>query len=242
VTGPKQIHTPVGTAPVLPVMVIAMGAYLTWFGVHYWRSDTAWPSDPVKAVLTGKSLPVKDTSAQEAALSGIVQDAQQAQAAKEAAAAAGLAGLAGLGGLLGPAAAMGGSVSGTEIANKALNYVGAGYVFGGKADRIGNWDCSSFVSYVLGHDCGLPLPGGKWGDPGFPPHAHGPATGNYMMFGKPVSASQVQKGDLVVNSEHMGIVVTAGTYMSAKTPSAGTGLGLYTDGFPGGAPVFRRVV
>src|SRR5581483_9875261 len=31
--------------------------YLTWFGVHYWRTDVKYPSDPIKGVLTGKGLP-----------------------------------------------------------------------------------------------------------------------------------------------------------------------------------------
>jgi cell wall-associated NlpC family hydrolase len=210
-------------------MIMAFGAYLAWFGVHYWRSDTAWPTDPLKAVLTGRPLPVPDRSADEAAVQSIVTSAQS------------YAGAQGSGSVT--AAPVGsGSATGEKIAAAALNYVGAGYNYGGPADRVGNWDCSSFVSYVLGHDLGLPLPGGKWGDPGMPPHAHGPATGNYMMFGRPVSASQVQKGDLVISSEHMGIVVTTGTYISAKTPQSGTGLGLYTSDFPGGTPVFRRVV
>ncbi len=43
--------------PVIPVAVVVAGAYLAWFGVHYWRTDVSWPSDPVKAVLTGKALP-----------------------------------------------------------------------------------------------------------------------------------------------------------------------------------------
>ena len=37
--------------------IAVTGAYLAWFGVHYWRTDVTWPSDPVKAVLTGKPLP-----------------------------------------------------------------------------------------------------------------------------------------------------------------------------------------
>jgi cell wall-associated NlpC family hydrolase len=213
-------------------MIMGMGAYLTWFGVHYWRSETAWPSDPVKAVLTGKPIPVPDRSADTAAMERIVRFAKPPGAS---------GGSAGSGGST-PARVGESKGGGDEIAAKALDYIGEGYVFGGPADRPGNWDCSSFVSYVLGHDLGHPLPGGKWGDPGFPPHSHGPATGNYMLFGKPVNASDVQKGDLIISSKHMGIVVTTGTYMSAKTPSAGTGLGLYTHGFPGGSPVFRRVV
>lgn len=227
----RQIQTPIGSAPVVPVMIMGMGAYLTWFGVHYWRSDTPWPSDPVKAVLTGKPIPVPDRSADEAAIKGIVASAQASAAS---------AGTGGTGGVSTGSVGSGGA-SGDAIAAAALNYIGAGYVFGGRADKVGNWDCSSFVSWVLGHDLHMPLPGGKWGDPGFPPHAHGPATGNYMMFGQPVTPSQVKKGDLIISSEHMGIVVTTGTYMSAQTPSSGTGLGLYTKSFPGGSPVFRRV-
>jgi hypothetical protein len=54
---PPEIRTPVGTAPLIPVVLIGIGAYLCWFGIHYWDSDTKWPTDPVKAVLTGKPLP-----------------------------------------------------------------------------------------------------------------------------------------------------------------------------------------
>jgi hypothetical protein len=53
-----DIQTPVGSAPVVPVVLIGIGAYLAWFGVHYFGSDQGkWPSTPVKAVLTGKPLP-----------------------------------------------------------------------------------------------------------------------------------------------------------------------------------------
>jgi cell wall-associated NlpC family hydrolase len=227
-----KIQTPIGTAPVLPVMLMTLGGYLTWFGVHYWRSDTRWPTDPLAAVLTGKEIPTADRSADEKAVHGIVTAAKTAAAN---------AGSGTVNQPTGPAASSQASGGGDEIAARALKYIGSGYVLGGQADRVGNWDCSSFVSFVLGHDLGYPLPGGKWGDPGMPPHAHGPITTNYMMWGKPVAASQVQKGDLVVSSEHMGIVVTEGTYMSAKTPILGTGLGFYTKDFPGGPPVFRRV-
>jgi cell wall-associated NlpC family hydrolase len=234
----RTIHTPIGTAPLIPVMVMGAGAYLTWFGVHYWRSDTPWPTDPLKAVLTGKDIPTPSRASDEAAIGGIVSSAQAASAAAAATSTAG-------GGLsnqpTGPAATTKAGGGGEKIAADALKYIGSGYVFGGNADRVGNWDCSSYVSYVLGHDLGYPLPGGKWGDPGFPPHAHGPATGNYMLWGKPVAAGQEKNGDLVVSVEHMGIVVAEGSYMSAKTPALGTGLGLYGKNFPGGTPVFRRV-
>lgn len=52
-----DVHTPIGDAPLLPVVMILAGGYLAWFGVHYWTSDVKWPSDPVKSVLTGQGLP-----------------------------------------------------------------------------------------------------------------------------------------------------------------------------------------
>jgi hypothetical protein len=52
-----DVKTPIGNAPVIPVMLIGAGMYLAWFAVHYFGSDTRYPTDPVKAVLTGKPLP-----------------------------------------------------------------------------------------------------------------------------------------------------------------------------------------
>ena len=231
----KTLHTPVGDAPLLPVLIMGFGFYLTWFGVHYWRSDTAWPSDPIKAVLTGKAIPEPDRSAGKAAIQRIVRDAEATATLPVAPPGPGNA-------PTGPAAGSQASGGGERIAAQSLKYMGASYVFGGPADRVGNWDCSSFVSFILGHDLGYPLPGGKWGDPGMPPHTHGPTTHNYLLWGKPVSAAQAQKGDLVVSSEHIGIVVgPGGSYMSAKAPLLGTNLGNYAQSFPGGSPVFRRV-
>jgi transglycosylase-like protein with SLT domain len=54
---PPAVRTPVGDAPVIPVAVLGIGAYLAWFGVHYWRSDVKYPTDPLKAVLQGSGLP-----------------------------------------------------------------------------------------------------------------------------------------------------------------------------------------
>jgi hypothetical protein len=71
----QKVATPAGDAPVVPVLILSLGAYLTWFGVHYWRSDTAWPSDPLKAVLTGKPIPVPDRSTGEAAIANLVSGA-----------------------------------------------------------------------------------------------------------------------------------------------------------------------
>jgi|SRR5581483_2595953 len=43
--------------PVIPTALLVSGAYLTWFGVHYWRTNVRYPTDPIKGVLTGKGLP-----------------------------------------------------------------------------------------------------------------------------------------------------------------------------------------
>jgi hypothetical protein len=64
----KRVRTPVGDAPVVPVVLIVGGLYLCWFAVHYWASDTKWPSDPIKAILRGEPLPVPDRSATDKAL------------------------------------------------------------------------------------------------------------------------------------------------------------------------------
>ena len=77
----KTVKTPAGTAPVIPVLLIALGGYLTWFGVHYWRSDTRWPTDPLKAVLQGKEIPVADKSGARSAIKGVVEGAKAGGAA-----------------------------------------------------------------------------------------------------------------------------------------------------------------
>lgn len=78
----RQLHTPVGDAPVIPVAMIVLGGYLCWFAIHYWASDTAWPSDPVKALLTGKGLPKPDKTALPQAIAGLQQNATSGQLAK----------------------------------------------------------------------------------------------------------------------------------------------------------------
>ena len=57
-------HGPAGDAPVLPLLLLGIGGYLAWFGVHYWRDKTtAWPTDPVKAVMQGKAIPAPSSAA-----------------------------------------------------------------------------------------------------------------------------------------------------------------------------------
>jgi cell wall-associated NlpC family hydrolase len=231
-----SIKTPLGDAPAIPVMLLMIGGYIAWFGVHYFKSDIKWPTDPVKSVLTGGAVTTatyQQEQQQQASLSAYVAsvsgDASSAGASGAAAAAGGLTG---------------GSGAGSSIATDAQKYIGAGYVWGGNASQIGDWDCSSFTSYVLGHDLNLPLPGGHWGDPGFPPHAHGPTTGSYALYGTQIDAAQVAAGDLVVWSTHMGIAIDGQHIVSARDPKEGVGIDSIldtTNGLGGEIVRFRRV-
>lgn len=215
-----RVQTPLGSAPLIPVIMIMTGVYLMWFGVHYWRSKAVnLPSDPVKSVLQGHGLPVPDKQPpyQDSVYTGggTVSDAGQSTSA---------------------------SATGSAIADDALKYVGQAYVYGGNADHPGNWDCSSFVSYVLGHDLGMPLPGGHWGDPGFPPHTHGPTTVQYLLYGTPINQDQVQAGDLVVWQTHVGIATSSSHLVSALGHAWGTVVTTIDGAAPTGETAhYRRV-
>lgn len=141
-------------------------------------------------------------------------------------------------------------VTGAQIAADAARYIGLGYVFGGDASAPGNWDCSSFVSYVLGHDLGLALPGGRWGEPGFPPTSHGPVVTSYAGWALAVtiSAAAAAPGDLICfvgtgASGHVGIVTGPNQMISALNPTIGTARTPIAGYGPYGAPlVYRRLL
>ncbi len=128
----------------------------------------------------------------------------------------------------------------SAIANDALQYVGDGYVYGGPSTP-NKWDCSSFVSYVLGHDLGMAIPGGSWASVTANGTQHGPASGTYMSFGTSVPLAQAQAGDLLATGDHIGICIGNGQMVSAQDEALGVGVASYTSGFPGGTPVCRRV-
>lgn len=212
------------SAPIVPLALLGIGLYLTWFGVHYWARG-GWPTAPVKSVLQGKGLPDPGSNP------GITTAQLTADVSSATA-----------GGSASPSGTTTTSATSSSIANDALKYVGKGYVWGGPADTPGDWDCSSFCSYVLGHDLGLALPGGgHYGDQGYPPHSHGPTTLTYMLYGKSVNYGSEQPGDLLISAEHMGICIGGGQMISAQDPQLGTGTGGYQSGFPGGQPTVRRV-
>jgi hypothetical protein len=90
-----KIKTPVGDAPILPLLLIGLGGYLMWFAVKYWRdANVHYPSDPVKSILQGHGLPAHVAAAT------VTAQLNQAIATAQAAAPA-AAGAAGAGGVPG---------------------------------------------------------------------------------------------------------------------------------------------
>ena len=134
------------------------------------------------------------------------------------------------------------------IAGEALKYAGAGYVYGGTAAHPGDWDCSSFVSYVLGHDLRMKLPGGgSFGDPGFPPNSHGPVVTSYASWAGAARVRRPGPGVLCcwvgegVNG-HIGIAIDGQRMISALDSADGTKVTRIDAVSKPGVPlVFRQV-
>ena len=129
----------------------------------------------------------------------------------------------------------------SSIANDALRYQGAGYVWGGApAQGIGNWDCSSFVNWVVGHDLGMAIPG--YGAGSYAGTSHGPTTILWFSWNgaRTISRGQCQAGDLVCFVTHMGIAVSGSQFISAEDPARGTRVDAI-DGFMAEPMLIRRL-
>jgi hypothetical protein len=140
-------------------------------------------------------------------------------------------------------------LSNRAIARDAIRWIGQPYHYGAPDPQFpaapGNWDCSSFVSWVLGHDLRLSTPGGKWGS--WPATEHGPVVVDYANWDGAITVGTPIPGDLccfvgVGASGHIGIAVSATEMVSALNPSRGT-LRTPIAGYgPAGAPlIYRRV-
>jgi cell wall-associated NlpC family hydrolase len=143
-----------------------------------------------------------------------------------------------------PANAASNSTTSSSIANDALKYVGHKYVYGGPSNETTGWDCSSFVSYVLGHDLGLPIPGGTWASQTDSGKSHGPTVASYVLWSgaEGVSKTGVQPGDLICfpPDTHIGIATSGSEFVSAEQPSTGTGVAPISSG--PGAWIVRRII
>lgn len=96
------------------------------------------------------------------------------------------------------------SGDGSAVASYASQFIGNPYVYGGTSLTNGT-DCSGFVKSVYG-DFGVDLP-----------HSSSALRG----VGTSVSASDMQPGDIVCYSGHVGIYAGDGNIVHASTPSSG---------------------
>lgn len=140
-----------------------------------------------------------------------------------------------------------GSASGSAIASDALKYQGHAYLYGGAPGQTGAnpWDCSSFTSYVLGHDMKLAIPGGSWATVTGNGSQHGPTTTDYLAWSgaSTISANQVQAGDLCCWSTHIGIAINNTQMISALNPTLCTAVtGIVNGGPQGEAVKYRRLI
>jgi cell wall-associated NlpC family hydrolase len=131
----------------------------------------------------------------------------------------------------------------SAIANDALKYNGAGYVYGGApANGIGDWDCSSFVNWVIGHDLGGAIPGYSAGT--YTGTSHGPTTGTWLLWGGCTTissnAADAVAGDLCVWQTHMGVAIGSGQMISAQDEALGTGIANIAGAIPGELLFVRR--
>ena len=97
-----------------------------------------------------------------------------------------------------------GSLSGSNIASYACQFVGYPYVAGGTS-LTGGADCSGFVQSVY-KAFGVSVPRTSW------------AQGNY---GREVSYSEAQPGDVIYYGGHVGIYIGGGQIVHASTQKTG---------------------
>ena len=96
------------------------------------------------------------------------------------------------------------NVSGSDVVNYAMQFVGKPYVWGGKAPNTGA-DCSGFTSYVYAH-FGISIPS---------------FSGAQRSCGQEVSYANAQAGDLICYAGHVAIYMGGGKIVHAKGTAYG---------------------
>jgi cell wall-associated NlpC family hydrolase len=119
----------------------------------------------------------------------------------------------------------------TAVVQAAAAQVGWPYVWGGESRAEGGFDCSGLVDYAFAA-AGAPLPGR-------------PTAADLWHLGQPISATELEPGDLVFlgapsgRPYHVGIYVGAGTVLAA--PHTGAVVG-YSPLAAGGWDGFARLL
>ena len=96
------------------------------------------------------------------------------------------------------------NVSGSDVVNYAMQFVGKPYVWGGKDPNTGA-DCSGFTSYVYAH-FGISIPS---------------FSGAQRSYGQEVSYANAQAGDLICYAGHVAIYMGGGKIVHAKGTAYG---------------------
>jgi cell wall-associated NlpC family hydrolase len=134
----------------------------------------------------------------------------------------------------------------SEIAAAAMKYDGTHNYDFGAPPPPGKVDCSSWATDVVGHDCGLPVPGGTWAEVTKNGTVHGPDTISYLGWSGAETvghhSSVAQPGDLAVWQTHMGIVIGPNQMISAQDPALGTGKSVIDGAIPGELLFIRRII
>lgn len=119
------------------------------------------------------------------------------------------------------------------------------YKFGAPPPQ-GFYDCSSWATLVVGHDSGLPVPGGTWAEVTRNGTVHGPDTISYLSWSGAETvghhSSAAQAGDLAVWQTHMGIVIGPNEMISAQTEATGVGTSIIDGAIPGELLFIRRII
>ena len=97
------------------------------------------------------------------------------------------------------------NISGEELVNFALQFVGNPYVWGGDSLTKG-CDCSGFVKQVYLH----------FGFKSIPRHSQ-----DFKTWGKPVAYANIKPGDIVVYPGHVAIYIGNGKIVEAQSERAG---------------------
>lgn len=134
------------------------------------------------------------------------------------------------------------SVSGSAIVSEAESFNGHKYVYGGPSNPTDGWDCSSFVSYVLGQ-VGSTIPGGSWAKVTSNGSTHGPTADEYLTWSDAttVAANTVEPGDLLCWVTHVGFAVDSTHMISALDTQDGTLVSQWSGPTGEGSPKVRRI-